>query len=113
MTLLFELEVNLEISAFRPGGEERCVLLGGHIKVLIHLSTLSEFQFPHLFIRSITDAGDLGRIGPEVSAFELESNSSSTQLRGADSETGGNVRVLAEPSVETGRPGNHHRLTSW
>lgn len=66
MTLLFELEVNLEISAFRPGGEERCVLLGGHIKVLIHLSTLSEFQFPHLFIRSITDAGDLGRIGPEV-----------------------------------------------
>lgn len=58
MTLLFELEVNLEISAFRPGGEERCVLLGGHIKVLIDLSTLSEFQFPHLFIRSITDAGD-------------------------------------------------------
>lgn len=34
------------------------MLLGGHIEVLIDLSTLSEFQFQHPLFRSIADASD-------------------------------------------------------
>jgi len=34
------------------------VLLGGHIEVLIDLSTLSKFQFQHPLFRGIADAGD-------------------------------------------------------
>ena len=48
ITILSGLELEVEISAFGIGGEEGGVLLGGHIKVLIDLSTLSKFQFQHL-----------------------------------------------------------------
>ena len=43
ITILPGLEVEVEISAFGIGGEESGVLLGGHIEVLIDLSTLSKF----------------------------------------------------------------------
>jgi hypothetical protein len=52
------LELEVQISAFGIGGEEGGVLLSGHIEVLIDLSTLSKFQFQHLFLRSIADAGN-------------------------------------------------------
>jgi hypothetical protein len=52
------LEVEVEISAFGIGGEEGSVLLSGHIEVLIDLSTLSKFQFQHLLLRNIADAGN-------------------------------------------------------
>ena len=58
ITILSGLEVEVEISAFGLGGEEGGVLVGGHIEVLIDLSTLSKFQFQHLLFRSIADAGD-------------------------------------------------------
>jgi hypothetical protein len=58
ITILSGLEVEIEISAFGIGGEESGVLLGGHIDVLIDLSTLSEFEFEHPLFRSIADAGD-------------------------------------------------------
>ena len=45
ITILSGLEVEVEVSAFRIGGEECSMLLGGHIEVLIDLSTLSKFQF--------------------------------------------------------------------
>jgi len=44
-SILSGLEVEVEVSAFRIGGEECGMLLGGHIEVLIDLSTLSKFQF--------------------------------------------------------------------
>ena len=53
ITVLSGLEVAVEVSAFGIGGEEGGVLLGGHIEVLVDLSTLSKFQF-----RSIADARD-------------------------------------------------------
>jgi hypothetical protein len=56
--VLSGLEVAVEVSALGIGGEESGVLLGGHIEVLIDLSTLSKFQFQHLLFRSIADAGD-------------------------------------------------------
>ena len=43
ITMLSGLEVEVEISAFGLGGEEGGVLVGGHIEVLIYLSTLSKF----------------------------------------------------------------------
>ena len=43
ITILSGLEVEVEISAFGLGGEEGRVLVGGHIEVLIDLSTLSKF----------------------------------------------------------------------
>ena len=58
ITILSGLEVKVEISAFGIGGEESGVLLGGHIEVLIDLSTLSKFQFQHPLFRSIADASD-------------------------------------------------------
>jgi hypothetical protein len=58
ITILSGLEVEVEISAFGIGREESGVLLGGHIEVLIDLSTLSEFQFQHPLFRSIADASD-------------------------------------------------------
>jgi hypothetical protein len=58
ITILSGLEVEVEISAFGIGGEEGGVLRGGHIEVLIDLSTLSKFQFQHPLFRSIADAGD-------------------------------------------------------
>jgi hypothetical protein len=45
ITILSGLEVEVEVSAFRIGGEEGGMLLGGHTEVLIDLSTLSKFQF--------------------------------------------------------------------
>ena len=45
ITILSGLEVEVEVSAFRIGGEEGDMLLGGHTEVLIDLSTLSKFQF--------------------------------------------------------------------
>jgi hypothetical protein len=62
ITILSRLEVEVEISAFGIGGEEGGVLLGGHIEVLIDLSTLSKFQFQHLPLRSIADAGNTVRV---------------------------------------------------
>jgi hypothetical protein len=56
--IMSELELEVEISAFGIGGEEGGVLLSGHIEVLIDLSTLSKFQFQHLFLWSIADAGN-------------------------------------------------------
>lgn len=46
ITILSGLEMEVEISAFGIGGEEGGVLLGGHIEVLIDLSTLSKFPVP-------------------------------------------------------------------
>jgi hypothetical protein len=43
MITMLGLEVEVEISAFGLGGEEGGVLVGGHIEVLIDLSTLSKF----------------------------------------------------------------------
>jgi hypothetical protein len=62
ITILSELELEVEISAFGIGGEEGSVLFGGHIEVLIDLSTLSKFQFQHLLLRSIADAGNAARV---------------------------------------------------
>ena len=45
ITILSGLEVEVEVSAFRIGGKEGGMLLGGHSEVLIDLSTLSKFQF--------------------------------------------------------------------
>jgi hypothetical protein len=58
ITILSGLDVEVEISAFGLGGEEGGVLVSGHIKVLIDLSTLSKFQFQHVLLRSIADAGN-------------------------------------------------------
>jgi hypothetical protein len=58
ITVLSGLEMAVEVSTLGIGGEEGGVLLGGHIEVLIDLSTLSKFQFQHLLFRSIADAGD-------------------------------------------------------
>jgi hypothetical protein len=58
ITVLSGLEVQVEVSALGIGREEGGVLRGGHIEVLIDLSTLSKFQFQHLLFRSIADAGD-------------------------------------------------------
>ena len=62
ITILSGLELEVEISAFGIGGEESGVLLGGHIEVLIDLSTLSKFQFQHPLFRSIADAGNTAGI---------------------------------------------------
>jgi hypothetical protein len=62
ITVLSGLEAVVKVSTLRIGGEEGCVLLGGHIEVLIDLSTLSKFQFQHLLFRSIPDAGDAAGI---------------------------------------------------
>jgi hypothetical protein len=62
ITILAGLEVEVEISTFGVGGEEGGVLLGGHIEVLMDLSTLSKFQFQHPLFRSIADAGDTAGI---------------------------------------------------
>ena len=62
ITVLSGLELEVEISAFGIGGEEGGVLLGGDIEVLIDLSTLSKFQFQHLLLRSIADAGNTARV---------------------------------------------------
>jgi hypothetical protein len=70
ITVLSGLEVAVEISALGIGGEEGGVLLGGHIEVLIDLSTLSKFQFQHLLFRSIADTGDAaGVYGNSLHAF--------------------------------------------
>ena len=42
ITILSGLELEVQISAFGIGGEEGGVLRGGHIEVLIDLSTLSK-----------------------------------------------------------------------
>ena len=62
ITILSGLELEVQISAFGIGGEEGGVLRGGHIEVLIDLSTLSKFQFQHLLLRSIADAGNTARV---------------------------------------------------
>jgi hypothetical protein len=62
ITMLSGLEVEVEISAFGLGGEEGGVLVGSHIEVLIDLSTLSKFQFQHLLLGSIADAGNTAGI---------------------------------------------------
>lgn len=62
ITILSRLELEVEISAFGIGGEEGGVLLGGHIEVLIDLSALSKFQFQHMLLRSIADAGNTARV---------------------------------------------------
>ena len=46
ITILSGLELEVEISAFGIAGEERGVHLGGHLEVLIDLSTLSKFPVP-------------------------------------------------------------------
>ena len=70
ITILSGLELEVEISAYGIGGEEGGVLLGGHIKVLIDLSTLSKFQFQQVFLRSIADARDTaGVYGNSLHAF--------------------------------------------
>lgn len=43
ITILSGLEVEVEIGTIGLGGEEGGVLVGGHIEVLIDLSTLSKF----------------------------------------------------------------------
>ncbi len=43
ITMPLGLEVEVEISAFGLVGEQGGVLVGGHIEVLIDLSTLSKF----------------------------------------------------------------------
>ena len=58
ITILSGLELEVEISPFGIGGEKGGVLLSGHIEILIDLSTLSKFQFQHLLLRSIADAGN-------------------------------------------------------
>lgn len=58
ITVMSGLEVEVEVSSLGIGGEEGGVLLGGHIEVLIDLSTLSKFQFQHPPFRSIADTGD-------------------------------------------------------
>jgi len=100
ITVLSGLEVAVEVSALRIGGEECAVLLGGHIEVLVDLSTLSKFQFQHLLFRSIADAGDAAGVyrnslhafldaddrkegsGAAPSAFKLRGIGSSMQLTG-------------------------------
>jgi hypothetical protein len=62
ITILSGLELQVQICAFGIGGEEGSVLRGGHIEVLIDLSTLSKFQFQHLLLRSIADAGNTPRV---------------------------------------------------
>jgi hypothetical protein len=70
ITILSGLEVQVEINTFGIGSEESGVLLGGHIEVLIDLSTLSKFQFQHLLFRGIADAGDTaGVYGNSLHAF--------------------------------------------
>ena len=61
ITILSGLEVEVEISAFGIGGKEGGMLPSGHIEVLIDLST-SKFQFQHLLLRSIADAGNTAGI---------------------------------------------------
>jgi hypothetical protein len=74
ITVLSGLVVVAKVSTLRIGGEEGCVLLRGHIEVLIDLSTLSKFQFQHLLFRSIPDAGDAAGIyGNSLHAF-LDAN---------------------------------------
>jgi hypothetical protein len=60
--VLSGLEVAVEVSALGIGREEGAVLLGGHIEVLIDLSSLSKFQFQHLLFGSVADAGDTAGI---------------------------------------------------
>ena len=62
ITVLSGLEVAVEVSALGIGGEEGDVLLGGHIEILIDLSTLSKLQFQHLLLRGIADAGNTGGV---------------------------------------------------
>jgi hypothetical protein len=62
ITILSGLELEVQISAFGIGGEEGGVLRGGHIEVLIDLPTLSKFQFQHLLLRSVADAGNTARV---------------------------------------------------
>lgn len=62
ITILAGLELEVEISAFGIGGEEGGVLLGEHIEVLIDLSNLSKFQFQHMLLRRIADAGNTARV---------------------------------------------------
>ena len=71
ITILPGLEVEVEISAFGICGEESGVLLGGHIEVLIDLSTLSKFQFQHLLLRSIADAGNTAGVYRKLAAYFL------------------------------------------
>jgi hypothetical protein len=100
ITVLSGLEVAVEVSTLGIGGEEGGVLLGGHIEVLIDLSTLSKFQFQHLLFRSIADAGDAAGVyrhslqafldadeprkgsGAAASAFKVRGIDSSMQLTG-------------------------------
>jgi hypothetical protein len=70
ITVLSGLEAAVEISALGIGSEEGGVLFGGHIEVLIDLSTLSKFQFQHLLFRSIADTDDAaGVYGNSLHAF--------------------------------------------
>ena len=64
ITILSGLELEVEISAFGIGVEESGVLLGGHIEVLVDLSTLSKFQFQHPLFGSIADTAGVYRNSP-------------------------------------------------
>lgn len=44
ITVLSGLKVHVQVRSFGIGGEECGVLLGGHIEVLIDLSTFSKFR---------------------------------------------------------------------
>ena len=83
ITILSGLEVEVEISAFGIGGEESGVLLGGHIEVLIDLSTLSEFQLQHPLFGSIADASDAAGVNWNSLHAFLDADRPMKDLRGS------------------------------
>ena len=58
ITVVSGLEVEIEVSALGIGREEGGVLLGGHVEILIDLSTFFKFQFQHPLFRRVANAGD-------------------------------------------------------
>ena len=105
ITVLSGLEVAVEVSTLGIGGEEGGVLLGGHIEVLIDLSTLSKFQFQHLLFRSIADAGDAAGVYRNSLHAFLDADeprkdrqaASASKLRGI----GSSMQLMDGPRIRT------------
>ena len=111
IAVLSGLEVHVQVSALRIGGEKGDVLRGGHVEVLIDLSTFFKFQFQHLLLRSIANAGDTAGIYRNSLHAFLDADAPTPAYEDLGNRVTPTSRILAQPQDgrRSGRAFRHRR----
>jgi hypothetical protein len=111
MAVLSGLEVHVQVSALRIGGDKGGVLCGGHVEVLIDLSTFSKFQFQHLLFRRIAKAGDTAGVYRNSLHAFLDADAPTAAPEDLENRVTPTSSILAQPQDgrRSGRGFRHHR----